>query len=185
MSAHAVSELVTAAELIRMPRGRIRRELVLGQVAEFPLRGEAEGAMLADLSLSLLEHVRSHDLGEVFGPGIGFQLSSNPDTVLAPAVSFVHRERFAGRAAAEEYFAGAPDLAVEVASPATPLAWRVARAGDWLTAGCRMVVLVSLDDHTATVYRPHGEAVVLTEADELDGADVVPGWRLPVRELFV
>jgi Uma2 family endonuclease len=47
-----------------------------------------------------------------------------------------------------------------------------------------MVVVVNPDKRTATVYRSRSEITVLTEHEELDGGDVVPGWRLPVREIF-
>ena len=36
----------------------------------------------------------------------------------------------------------------------------------------------------ATVYRSMSDVRLLTENDVLDGGDVVPGWTLPLRELF-
>ena len=185
MSAHAGSpSWITADALLRMPRGRIRRELVRGEVRELPLRGAGEGAMLARLSMEMSDHVDRHDLGQVYAAGTGFQLAAHPDTVLAPAVSFVRRERLAGRPPSGGYFPGAPELVVEVVSPsASPDVIR-AKAADWLASGCRMVVLVNLDDRTVHVCRPHNETALLTGDDELDGGDVLPGWCLPVRRIF-
>jgi hypothetical protein len=34
------------------------------------------------------------------------------------------------------------------------------------------------------VYRSRSDVVVVAESEEIDGGDVVPGWRIPVRELF-
>lgn len=48
-----------------------------------------------------------------------------------------------------------------------------------------MVVVVNPERRAATVYRSLGEVRLFTEGDVLDGADVVPGWTLPLRELFV
>ncbi len=53
-----------------------------------------------------------------------------------------------------------------------------------MDAGARMVIVVNPKMRTATVYRSRTEITVLTEEDQLDGADVVPGWRLPLREIF-
>lgn len=141
--------------------------------------------MLATVGMELADHVDGHDLGEVYAAGTGFQLTSNPDTVLAAGLGFVCRERLAGRAPSEGYFPGAPDLAIEAVPPSASPGGVGAKAADWLAAGCRMVVLVNLTDRTAAVYRPRTDVVLLTEDDELDGGDVVPGWRLPVREIFV
>ena len=37
---------------------------------------------------------------------------------------------------------------------------------------------------TVTVYRSADDIRVLSEGDTIDGADVVPGWKLPIAELF-
>jgi hypothetical protein len=37
---------------------------------------------------------------------------------------------------------------------------------------------------TAAVYRSRDDIRILTEGDAIDGAGVVPGWELPVAELF-
>ena len=47
-----------------------------------------------------------------------------------------------------------------------------------------MVLVVDPRCHTVTVYRSSSNIVVLSEHDAIDGADVVPGWKLPVREIF-
>ena len=47
----------------------------------------------------------------------GFKLSTEPDTVRAPDVAFVSRERAEAVGEVEGYWTGAPDLAVEVISP--------------------------------------------------------------------
>jgi len=44
-------------------------------------------------------------------------LTTDPDTVRAPDVAFVRRDRLPAGDAVERYFVGAPDLAVEVISP--------------------------------------------------------------------
>ena len=54
----------------------------------------------------------------------------------------------------------------------------------WLGAGCRMVLVVEPVRKIVTVYRSREDIRVLSTDEALDGADVVPGWRLPIAEIF-
>ena len=115
----------------------------------------------------------------------GFRLASDPDTVLAPDAAFVRRERVEAVGDTVGYWPGAPDLAVEIVSRHDRYTEIAEEVGAWLAAGTRMVIVVNPRQHRATVYRSLQEIAILTEDDTLDGGDVVPGWRMPVRELFV
>ncbi|HEX5727514.1 MAG TPA: Uma2 family endonuclease [Longimicrobiaceae bacterium] len=112
------------------------------------------------------------------------QLAFNPDTVRSPHIAFVCRERDPEASAEDGYCGGAPDLAVEVVSPTDSFGYVEAKVLDWLTGGCRMVLVVNSDTRTVTMYRSRTDIEVLVEDEWLDGGDVVPGWRLPIRELF-
>ena len=54
---------------------------------------------------------------------------------------------------------------------------------DWLAAGTRMVVVVNPRNRTVNVHTPDG-AITLKLGDTLDGGDVVPGWQMPVADMF-
>ena len=84
----------------------------------------------------------------------------------------------------EGYWSGVPDLAVEVVSRRDSYTEVEAKLIDWLEAGARMVVGVNPRKRTVTVYRSLTAIAILTEQDTLDGGDVVPGWLLPVRDIF-
>jgi Uma2 family endonuclease len=84
----------------------------------------------------------------------------------------------------EEFFPGAPDLAVEVISPRDRAGEVAAKVRKYLTAGARMVVVIDPPKRTVVVHQSHAGVLILNEADTLDGGDVVPGWTLPVRDLF-
>lgn len=47
-----------------------------------------------------------------------------------------------------------------------------------------MVIVVDPRKHTVTVYRALDQITILTEADTLDGGDVIPGWSMLIRDLF-
>jgi Uma2 family endonuclease len=137
-----------------------------------------------ELSTKLAMHVEPRVLGEVYSAGTRFQRSLEPGSVFSPDVSFVRRERLGEITKTEGVFAGAPDLAVKVVPPDQSAREPKEEVAEWLTAGCRMVVVVNPTRRTATVYRSDSDTLNLTETDVLDGGDVVPGWQLPLGELF-
>ena len=114
----------------------------------------------------------------------GFLLSRDPDHVRAPDVAFVRRERVEAVGYTHGFFPGAPDLAVEVISPSDRYTEVDEKVAEWLAAGTSMVVVVNPRNRTVRVHRPTTDSVLLTEEDTLDGGDVVPGWEMPVADIF-
>jgi hypothetical protein len=47
-----------------------------------------------------------------------------------------------------------------------------------------MVLVVNPRKRIVTMYRSLTNSTILTEDATLDGADVVPGWALSVRDIF-
>jgi Uma2 family endonuclease len=179
------TQLVTADELLLLPRGRFRYELVEGELRTMSPAGEEHGAVTVNVVVLLAQHVKANKLGVVLASEIGYKLASNPDTVLAPDVAFVRRERIEQTGIQKGFREGAPDLAVEVVSPGDTAKQVAEKSGEWLAAGALAVWVVNPKKRTVTVHRPAGEVVILTERDELDGGEVVPGFRCKVSEIFV
>ncbi len=92
MSATA-TQLMTADELLVMPHGNFCYELSKGELIKMSPTGGRHGILTARLTIALGQYVEANDLGEVFGAETGFKLASDPDTVRAPDVAFVHRDR--------------------------------------------------------------------------------------------
>lgn len=136
------------------------------------------------LCAPLAQHVKVNQLGHVYGAGTGFKLATDPDTVCAPDIAFVSRERLDKVSDPEGYWPGAPDLAVEVLSPGDTVSEVGQKVKEYLEAGARMVWVVSPKMRTVTLYRSLTDIEVLTENDTLDGGDVVPGFSFGVREIF-
>src|SRR5437588_276272 len=108
---------ITAAELLRMPGDGLRYEPVEGELRQMPPAGSEHGDIAVLLTLSLGQHVRTHRLGKVYAAVTGFWMARDPDTVRAPDVAFVRRERVEAAGRVTGYWPGAPDLAAEVVSP--------------------------------------------------------------------
>jgi Uma2 family endonuclease len=175
---------ITAEDLLRMPDDGVRRELVGGELREMAPSGRTHGRVAMKFSWPLGQFVEENDLGEVYAAETGFLLATDPDTVRAPDAAYVARTRLESVPEGKGYFPGAPDLAAEVISPGDAYADVEAKVEEWLTAGCRMVVVINPRNETVKVYRSRTHVTVLTSEDTFDGEDVVPGFRLPVRRLF-
>lgn len=174
----------TAEELLRMPDDGFRYELVMGELKQMTPAGDEHGYVAMNVGIALGSYVKAKDLGRTYAAETGFLISRAPDTVRAPDAAFVTRERVEEAGQTGGYFPGAPDLAVEVVSPNDTHSEVVEKALAWLEAGCRMVLVVDPGNRAVTVYRSPRDVSVLKEGDALDGADVLPGWTLPVSELF-
>lgn len=146
--------------------------------------GHPHGRIAVRITWPLAQYVEERGLGTVYAAETGFVLARNPDTVRAPDVAFVRRERVEEMGDTGGYWPGAPDLAVEVVSPGDAYAEVEGKVSEWLRAGARMVIVADPSNRVVKVHRGPTEVATLTEDDEIEGADVVPGWRMSVRSLF-
>ncbi len=176
---------ITADDLLRMPDDGFRYELVEGTRRQMAPAGHQHGRIAINVTLPLAQHVKANNLGVVYAAETGFKLASDPDTVRAPDVAFVRRERVEAVGDSRGFWPGAPDLAVEVISPGDSYTDVEEKVFDWLDAGTRLVIVANPRKRLVTVYRSLTDVVVLTEADVLDGSDIVPGFAMPVKDIFV
>ena len=180
----STTTLVTAEQLLYMPNDGFRYELIAGEVRKMSPAGWKHGLIAGELHISLGSYVRKNKLGAVFEGDTGFLLSSDPDTVRAPDVAFICRERLAAEKPTEAFWPGPPDLAVEVISPGDAVHEVHDKVKGWLDAGARMVWVIDPKWRSVTVYRSAARVTILTENDELSGEDVVDGFHCVVGELF-
>jgi Uma2 family endonuclease len=178
-----VIQPTSAEELLRIPDDGFRYELVRGELRRTALAGGLHGIVAMQATLPLAQHVEANELGVVLAAGTGFKLATNPDTVRAPDAAFISRERIEQLGIPEDYWPGAPDLAVEVVSPSDTYTEVEEKVIEWLSAGTRMVIVADPRKRTVTVYRG-SKVTFLTERDVLSGEDVVPGWTVAVKDLF-
>ena len=178
------AKLMTAEELLEMPDDGFRYELVRGELVKMPPAGHMSSFLELRVGARLLAFVEANGLGRAYSSNGGFRLDSDPDTVLAPDASFVRQERVDVVGDGDGFFPGPPDLAIEVISPSDRYTEVEAKVEEWFNAGTLMVVVVNPRNRTVRVYRSLVDSDLLTETDTLEGGDVVPGWRLPVADIF-
>ncbi len=178
-------QLVTADELLSMPKDGFRYELVKGELRKMSPSGSEHGVIIGKITVRLGSYVEANDLGIYFGAEAGFKLASDPDTVRAPDVAFVSREHIPESGITKKFWQGAPDLAVEVLSPGDTLKEVKEKVEEWLGAGAKAVWVVNPKRRSVTVYRSVTDVTRLAEGEVLEGGDVVPGFRCKVAEIFV
>ena len=175
----------TASELFAMPADGSRYELVKGELRRMSPAGTEHGAIVFNLSGLLAPHIKANDLGQGFGAETGFKIAADPDTVRAADIAFVRRERIPETGIPHNFWQTSPDLAVEVVSPGDTYSEVNEKVEDWLGAGTRAVWVVDPRRRVVTIYRSLTGVTRLSGVDELDGGDVVPGFRCKVSEIFV
>ncbi len=175
--------LLTAEEYARLPETPgYRDELVRGRVVREPSPGWPHSRVQSELHQRLANFVGEHRLGYA-GVEAGFKVEHNPDTVRGPDVYFVSRQRL-GPEEPELYPEVGPDLAVEVLSPSNRPGEMAEKLAHYFAAGTRLAWVIDPKRRTAKIYRPGRAVRVLHEQDELDGEDVLPGFRCRLADVL-
>jgi Uma2 family endonuclease len=174
----------TLRDLIRFQKkdGRIL-ELVDGTLVAKPV-AFTESAIAVNLISPLNNYAMENDLGVVTGEqGLTRLL---PGLARAPDVSFVNWEQLPNRQLPRDAVPGLyPDLAVEVLSKGNTRGEMARKRREYFLAGTRLVWQVNPLKRTVDVFTAPDAFITLTESDTLDGGDVLPGFTMPVRKLFV
>lgn len=182
MPVESLGHLVRAEELpgISIPGKSI--ELVRGVLVVREPPSTRHGRVAARLSYLLCDWVYRHDLGAVIQDA-GFEIESDPDTVRAPDVAFVSRSRV-DEIPPTGFARFAPDLAVEVISPNDRPGELLAKVGQLLDAGSKLVWVIDPVRARAVVYRENGDVMIVAPDGALDGETVLPGFTCPIADVF-
>jgi Uma2 family endonuclease len=167
--------LLTAEQLLGMSIPNKHVELVRGVLVVREPPGGRHGRIAANVGFELLKHVRANELGVVYAAETGFTLSRHPDTVRAPDVAFIGRDRLPSPEPTGYPELG-PDLVVEVLSPGDRPGEVHAKIADWLSAGTRLVWVIDPGRRIARVYRQDGSESIVSADEALEGEDVLPGF---------
>ena len=176
-------KLITADELLRLPRGNGNRyELIRGVLIEKIGTGDPHGIVVSRIDGIMFIYTETTGYGTTRSGEPGYHLDFNPDTVRCPDVAWIAPGRIPE--GTQGYPNLAPDLAVEVKSPSNSNPEMAAKAWVWLSYGSQQVWVADPERSTVTFYRPGTDAQTLGEDDELAGGDLLPGFTAPVWRLF-
>jgi len=157
-------------------------ELIDGVLVEKPM-GIRESFVAVVIASILRQFVVPRNLGMVTGESGTMRIL--PGLVRIPDVAYTSVQRLPGGHVPDEPIpALVPDLAVEVLSKSNTQAEMARKLGEDFSAGVRLVWLVDLNTRSVSVYSDPARCVAFTIEQQLDGGDVLPGFTLPVRDIF-
>ena len=182
--ATATTELLTAEDLLRLNSQGIKGELIRGVLCETVSVGEEHGHIAGIFITFLNVHVRPRRMGRVGGTDVGVLIQRDPDMVREPDVYYVSADRLSLDVRVQGYLEVMPELVVEIVSPSDQQQAVNDKTTMWLAHGVLMVIEVYPAEQAVMVHRTGAPSLTLTGGDVLDGGDVLPGFSLPLSEIF-
>jgi Uma2 family endonuclease len=156
-------------------------ELIDGVLVGKPV-GSPE-SLLGGIVIHMLgEYLQTHNIGVVLPADGLFRLA--PGLVRLPDVSFIRWEAWTKDVAAQQITPIAPDLAIEILSPSNTKREIDRKIRDLFLAGTRLVWVIQPKTQTAEVYTAPDERKRIGKGGLLDGAPVLPGFKLSLTDLF-
>jgi Uma2 family endonuclease len=144
--------------------------------------GFAESVLTAALTALIAEFVYKRKLGLVTSNAL---LRLAPKLVRLTDVSFITWNQIPDKKMPSEPIpALCSDLAVEVLRRGNTPKEMARKRREYFAAGTKLVWIIDPRKRTAAVYSSPDDVVVLKETDTLDGGDVLPGFTLPLKDLF-
>ena len=181
----------TIEMLEALPDDGWQYELVEGRLIRMPPPGFDHGDVGENIAYALSSYVRAHRLGKVVIGETGWDLTrpgETEDTVQASDLAFVRADRLPPPPPRKgtTYRPIAPDLVVEVASPSQFGREDLNdKAQRWIDRGVRLVWVVWPDRKIVSVWEPGAaKPRTLTGQTALDGGAVIPGFRLPLSDIW-
>lgn len=175
--------LITAEQFSEMSFPDVRTELVDGEVIQMSLPGFEHADICVRIASELNRFVKAQKLGVVVSE-MGFVLRRSPDLVRGPDLAFISKEKLETHGRTRKFWQGPPDLAVEVLSPDDRASEVLRKVGEYLDAGARLVCVVDPENRRVSAYRGLNQVRVYGPGDTLSGEDVLPGFSLPLNEIF-
>ncbi len=178
------AETYTLKEYMALPDNGKQYELVKGKLVEMQGPSAGHGTIIATLCAYLNMFVFGKQLGMVSSnAAFVFDRIKDPNSARRPDVAFVSKSRLVG-VDYNDAFPFPPDLAVEVVSR-TDVWFEVSnKTVEYKEAGVPLVWVIFPPEQQVFVYSAGQKVKMLLADDELDGSDVIPGFKLKVSALF-
>jgi Uma2 family endonuclease len=174
--------LMTGEELARRPDLN-PCELVNGRVVPMAPAGHIHGEVESRLDVELALYARKTGSGRVMVGEVGIYTGRDPDTVRGADIVFISHERYA-RCGPSAFLDIAPELVVEILLPEDRPGQVNDKIQEYLSAGVDRIWFVNPRRRSVLVYRLSGQVEALAVGDLLRDEEILPGFSLPLSELF-
>jgi Uma2 family endonuclease len=175
----------TEEELQALPDDGYGHELVDGDLVMSPKNNFEHENLCARLFLALANFNRAHRLGAVLGSNLGCWMQNR--NCRAPDVSFISKQRlqqFGFRVSTRKFLPGAPDVAIEIASPSNTRAEIDARLKDFFSSGTQLAWIIRPEEQFVEICHSPTERRIVGCGAVLDGEQLLPGFQFSIAELF-
>jgi len=159
-------------------------EMIDGELVEMPPMSEEASWIGGQLFAVINQFCMGHGLGRVYPQETVFRgFPGERITIRKPDAAFIQKDRLSPRPSKKDLTIP-PDLAAEVLSPTDTAVDVNRKIEQYLAAGVRLVWVVDPDSRVVFVFRNNGTVSKVRETEELDGEDVLPGFRCPVLRVL-
>jgi len=159
-------------------------EMIDGELVEMPPMSEEASWIGGQLFAAINAFCVATELGRVYPQETVFRgFPGERITIRKPDAAFIRKDRLSARPSKKDLTI-APDLAAEVLSPTDAAVDVNRKIEQYLAAGVRLVWVIDPDSRVALVFRRNGTVSKVRESEELDGEDVLPGFRCPLTRVL-
>ena len=180
--------MMTTAELLRLPEADVNRWLVQGQLRERPRtlhdRRHARAMTTVSTLLEAWRLLHRKRGGLVLAGEVGLRLARDPDTTLGVDVVYVTDRGLARDWDDETLIEEIPILVVEILSPSDVFEDIKEKIDLYQKYRVPLIWVIDPHDRTVTIYRLDAEPELVNIRQELTGEPFLPGFRVPVAEIF-
>lgn len=177
--------LMTADQFADLPADGPPVELHEGVLTLMAPATPRHGEVMLNIAVALRDYLRLHPIGRLTGGEAGMVIQRGPDTVLAPDVAVVlHGQLDDSGPLPSRITDLVPALVVEVRSPSDRRGEVATKTRRWLAAGCRLVWNVNPVAETVQAHHQDGAVRLYNPEETLDAEPVLPGFSVPVSDLF-
>jgi len=195
MPVAAAPSLMTTEEFLALPDDGVERWLIRGQLREkkpqpgekpITVRNRTHSGIMAQVTKDLGTWLdqQPEPRGRVLCGEAGVRLRRDPDTTVGVDVVYVSAEVMARQSDDTTLIEGAPVLTVEILSPKDTQEEINEKIDDYLAAGVALVWVINPHRRTVKIFRPGAEPELVNVRQELSGEPHLPGFRVPVAQLF-
>jgi Uma2 family endonuclease len=160
-----------------------RTELVKGEIIYLMPTGHPHSFYEGNITIALGVFVKEHKLGRILPGEVGIYTHRQPDTVRGADVAFISHERLA-QVQSKSFLDICPELIIEVMSPDDTWSEVHEKLEEYFAVGAKLIWVLDPRRQCLHVYRSLTDLDVLTVQDTLTGGAVLPGFQVPVAELF-
>jgi Uma2 family endonuclease len=182
------TKLMTTEELLAMPDDGIDRELIRGELREYPITSRGRPHTIAMANMSGLLHAwarrQPQPRGCIQAGDARVLIRRNPDTFVGVDLVYLSPEQAARIDPDAKLVNEPPLLVVEIHSPSDSLESIADKIHEYLAAGVALVWEVNPFFHTVTVHQPGARPQLFNEDQDLTAEPHLPGFRAAVSEIL-